>query len=123
MPYHVSWLVQDRVLYDRKWDDITPEEIRALNRQIADTLHQAYQKKLGIVIAILDMRDANLSHLMQSHSPAGIRRITDAIDPRIWKVKQGFTILITARKHVKVVISLITKVSAQPMTTVESFDE
>lgn len=123
MPYQVQWMVPDRVLYDSQSGDVTTDEIHDLTTEIADMLDEAYKKNLGVVVAIMDMREANLSHLVQSHSPAGIRRITDAIDPRIWKVRQGFTILITNRKHVQIIISLITKLFAQPLTTVGSFDE
>ena len=123
MPYQVLWLVQDRVLYDSQSGDVTVAEIRELTIQIADLLEAAYQKYPGSIVAILDMREANLAHLTDAHSPAGVRRIADAIDPRIWKARKGFTILITTRKHVQVVISLITKIFSQPITTTGSFDE
>jgi hypothetical protein len=123
MPYQVMWLVRDRVLYESQSGDVTLDEIRELTTQIADLLDIAYTKFPGSIVAILDMREANLSHLVESHTPAGIRRIAEAIDPRIWKARKGFTILITSRTHVQIVISLITKVFSQPITTVGSFDE
>ena len=123
MPYQLLWMVPDRVLYDSQWGDVTPDEVHDLTTHIADLLDEAYKKNLGVVVAIMDMREANMAHLVQSHSPTGIRRITDAIDPRIWKVRQGFTILITNRKHIQIIISIITKLFAQPLTTVGNFDE
>lgn len=123
MPYQVQWLVQDRVLYDSQFGDVTLDEIRALTVRIADMLESAYANNTGNIVAILDMREANLVTMSESHTPAGIRRIADSIDPRIWKARKGFTILITTRTHVQIVISLITKIFAQPITTVGSFDE
>ena len=123
MPYQLFWVIKDRVFYENQTGKVTASEIHDLTIQIADYLDDAYQRNHGIVIGILDMREANLSNLVQSHTPAGIRQITDAIDPRIWKVKKGFTVLITNRTHVKMVISLITMLVSQPITTVGNFDE
>jgi len=123
MPYQLFWVIKDRVFYDNQTGNVTVEEIHDLTTQIADYLDDAYQTNPGIVIGILDMREANLSNLVQSPTPAGIRPITEAIDPRIWKTKKGFTILITNRSHVKIIISLITMLVSQPITTVAGFDE
>ena len=123
MPYQLFWVIKDRVFYDNQTGDVTAQEIHELTTRIGNYLDDAYQRNSGIVIGILDMREANLSNLVQSHTPAGIRHITDAIDPRIWKVKKGFTILITNQSHVKIIISIITMLVSQPITTVASFDE
>lgn len=123
MSYQVFWIIENQVLYDNQSGDVTVDEIRALSAEIADMLEDAYQQNRGFVVAILDMREANVTKLLQTHTPAGIRHVTDALDPRIWKMKKGFTILITNRAHVKIIISLITMLVSQPITTVASFDE
>lgn len=124
MAYKVSWIVPNRVLYILQTGDITLEDIRLSSVQIADHLESAYASSGGtMVIGVVDMRDIRLGHVMRSVVTAAVKDIANVIDSRVWRAKPGFVVLITGSDSAKLLVSLIIRISSQPLTTVGTMAE
>lgn len=123
MAYEVSWIVQHHVLYTRFLDEITLDDFRGVSTAAADMLDLAYASdSSGIIIGIVDLSNASLGPLLR-YATAVVKDISSMIDPRVWKAKPGFVVLITVSETAKLVTSLIIHISKQPMTTVGSIEE
>ena len=93
-------------------------------KDIADMLAVSYQDApTNTIIGLVDMSHANLESLLRSAVTVVVKQVSDVIDPRIWQSKPGFTILITGSERAKIMISLVVKISNQPMTSVGSMEE
>jgi len=124
MTYQVWWIVDNRVLYIRQSPDVTLEDIRASTKAIADHIEEAYkQTPSSLIIGILDMRATTVDRIMRSALSAAIKNVVDVIDPRVWKAKPGFLILVTTSNTVKVIIFPVIRLSSQPLTTVATLAE
>jgi hypothetical protein len=124
MAYQVWWIVENRVLYIRQPLDLTLEDIRDSTRDIADHIEAAYQHNpTPLIIGVLDMREATVDRLMRSALSVAVKNVVDVIDPRVWKAKPGFIILITTSNTVKLLIYPVIKLSSQPITTVATLAE
>jgi hypothetical protein len=117
MTYQVFWIVENHILYIGLSGDLTLGDFRDSSKHIADHMDAAYSTSSDIVIGIIDLREASLGQLVRSVISAA-QSISEVIDPRIWKAKSGFTILITTSESAKVLTSIIIRLTAQPMTTV-----
>ncbi len=124
MSYQLSWVVPNRVFWLRQQDEVTLENIRNFTREIADYIDVANQvEPHRVLIGIIDMRDADLSSLLRTAISLVVNQISAVIDARIWQAKPGFVTLITNSDRGQFAISLVIKISSQPMTTVADFDE
>ncbi|MFN8529810.1 MAG: hypothetical protein U0670_14490 [Anaerolineae bacterium] len=123
MAYNVFWIVEHRVLYIDESEQITLEDIRLSTRETAAAMDEAYQSGAALIIGILNVSHADLSRLMRSVVTTTVDEIASVIDPRLWKAKPGFIILITASETAKMLLSLVIRLSSQPMTTVGTVEE
>lgn len=124
MAHQVDWIAKYHVLSIRYTGSITLDDIHASTVEVADHLTEAYQNAPDhLIIGVVDMQDTGLGQVIRSVLPTVARRISEIIDPRIWKAKPGFVILITTSETAKLLISLIIRLYSQPMTTVASLDE
>lgn len=123
MAYQVYWIIQNHVIYVSLSGDITLDDFRESSKQIADYMDIATsQGASNIIIGIVDLTDAKLGFLVRS-TMSGAPDISDMIDPRHWKAKPGFVVLITMSEAAKLLTSIIIRISRQPMTTVATLKE
>jgi hypothetical protein len=124
MSYQVSWIIPNHVLYIRYTDDLTLDDLRDSSRLMMEHLEVAYRDTpQNVITGVVDIREADLGSLFRSIMTVVVKQIADVIDPRIWKAKSGFVILITSSEYAKTAVSLVVKLSSQPMTTVATLDE
>lgn len=123
MAYNVFWIVEHRVLYISESGQVTLEDIRLSTQEVAAAMEEAYQSGAALIIGVLNVRHADLSRLIRSALTTTIDEIASVIDPRLWKAKPGFIILITTSETAKTLLSLVVRLSSQPMTTVGTVDE
>lgn len=124
MAYQVFWIVQHRVLYIQLAGDIVLDDFRDSSRQIADYMDEAYQTLPGsVVIGIIDLREAHLGQFLRLAIAAAVQSIADVLDPRVWKAKSGFVVLITTSQSAKIITSMVIRLTTQPMTTIGTLDE
>lgn len=123
MAYNVFWILEHRVLYISQSEQVTLEDIRLSSREIADSMEEAYKSGAAFIIGVLDMSSADLSRLLRSVLTTAADEIASVIDPRVWNAKPGFIILITASETARTILSLVVRLSSQPMTTVGTVDE
>ena len=124
MSYQLSWVIPHRVFWLRQEAEVTLEQIRGFTREIADYIEVANRNTPdAALIGIIDMREADFSSLLRSALSLIVNQISEVVDPRIWKAKPGFVTLIINSERGQLAISLVIKISAQPMTTVATFDE
>ncbi|MBK8020896.1 MAG: hypothetical protein IPK19_05570 [Chloroflexi bacterium] len=122
MAYRVEWIVQDRVLYMREYDAVQLEDIRDISQRAADLLEAAYRSGARLVIGIVDLSDARFETSLPLFRH-GLEEIAAAVDPRMWKAKPGFVVLITTTEAARDITSFVISTSKQPLTTVETLDE
>lgn len=124
MSYQVKWIIENQVLYIQQAGDVSLDDLRASSKLIADHIFSAYAATPeNVVIGIVDMSDARFGSLLRAAIPIVVKQVADIIDPRIWDAKPGFTVLVTSSERAKLAISLVIKISAQPLTTVATLDE
>lgn len=124
MSYQVVWILPYQVLYIQEEGRLELDDIRDSTRLVAEHMMDAQDKAPeNTIIGIVDMQNASVNKLLRNALPLTIQSLSDVIDPRLWKLKQGFVVLITTSQSAKVIISLLIRLSAQPLTTVANFDE
>jgi hypothetical protein len=124
MSYRVFWIVEHHVLYIRLSGHIGLDDFHDSSKHIADLMDEAYAKDTAnIIIGVIDLRDASLGMLVRSAITASAQTIADVIDPRVWKARPGFTILITTSDAARMLTSIIIRLTTQPMTTVGTLAE
>jgi hypothetical protein len=124
MAYQVYWIIHHHVLHIRFADDLQLDDLRDSSRLIADHIGDAYDNApQNVITGVVDMSAAHLGSLLRTMLSLLVKQIADVIDPRIWKAKPGFVVLITKSEHAQTAVSLVVKLSSQPMTTVATLDE
>lgn len=124
MSHQVYWVIEDHVLYASQYGNISLESIHDISKDIADIVEASHQRAPdNVTIGIVDMREVRVDMVIRALASASIHKIFDVVDPRVWKFKPGFTVLITASDYVSMLVSIIIKISNQPMTTVGSLEE
>jgi hypothetical protein len=124
MSYHVSWIIPNHILYIHYTDELLLDDLRASSKLIAEHMETAHEEApQNIITGVVDIRDADLGSLLRSMLTVVVRQIADVIDPRLWKAKSGFIVLVTGSERARTAVSLVVKLSSQPMTTVGSLDE
>jgi|GEM_PF-6112000 len=122
MAYQVSWIVQHRVLYVRESGRVTLDDIRESTKLIADYMDDAYANSAALVIGIIDLRESKFALSLRTLAN-GVQNIASVVDPRHWKAKPGFVVLVTTGESAKYITSLVIGLSKQPMTTVATIEE
>jgi hypothetical protein len=124
MAYQVFWVIQHRVLYIQLAGEITIDDFRYSSVEIGDAITEAYEQSLGnMVIGIVDLQQANLGRFLRLAMTTAVKTIADAIDPRCWQAKPGFTVLITSSQSARMITSLVIRMTSQPLTTVATLGE
>lgn len=122
MPYQVAWIVEYQVLYVREYGEVTLDDIRDSTRIVADEMDTAYASATPLVIGIVDLRDSRFGVSVRVLA-GGVQHIANVVDPRLWKAKPGFVVLITTGEAAKYITSLVIALSKQPMTSVGTLEE
>jgi hypothetical protein len=123
MAYQVDWIVRHHILYITFTGDITLEDFQQSSKIISDEMDAAYAADAsGIIIGIVDLREASLGRLLRL-GVAAAQDISGVLDPRVWKAKPGFVVLITLSDTARLLTSILIKLSKQPMTTVGTMPE
>lgn len=124
MPYQVYWMIPDHVMYMKFTGEVSLDDLRDSTQQIADFLASAYKNAPeNTIVGMVDMGDARLDSLFWSAMSIVVKQVADVVDPRLWRSKPGFTVLISNSEIAKTAISLVIKISNQPMTSVATLDE
>lgn len=124
MAHQGFWMVQHRVLYLSMSDDVILDDFRGISRLAADKLEEvSAHAPNNLVIGIVDLRAAKLVQMMRRVVSAAVQNIAEVIDPRIWKAKPGFVVIITTSDSAKMMTALVIRLYAQPMTSVGTLDE
>ena len=123
MAYRVFWMIENHIFCTRFSANVLLEDIQQATVEISDYLDAAYANAPeNRIIGVIDMQEANISSLLPLTVSVLVNKIADVIDPRIWQAKPGLTVLVTTADRARLVISLVIKLSAQPMTTVGTMD-
>ena len=124
MSWQVYWIIEDNVLYGNLSGNVTLEGIQGISKEIADQVEEAQKRKPeNVTIGIVDMREARIDMVVRALASARLHKIFDAVDARVWRFKPGFTVLIRSGDYVSMLVSVIIRISNQPMTTVGSLEE
>lgn len=124
MAHHVFWMVQQHVLYLSMTEDIVLDDFRGISRLAADRMDEVtMHAPERLIIGIVDLRAAKLGQMLRLAVSAAVKSIADMIDPRIWKVKPGFVVIITTSESAKIITALVIRLYAQPMTSVGTLEE
>ncbi|MEQ8673698.1 MAG: hypothetical protein RLP44_11965 [Aggregatilineales bacterium] len=124
MSWQVYWIIENSVLYGNLSGNVTLEGIQGISTEIADHVEEAQKRKpQNVTIGIVDMREARIDMVVRALASARLHKIFDAVDARVWRFKPGFTVLIRSGDYVSMLVSVIIRISNQPMTTVGSLEE
>ncbi len=124
MPHTINWVLNNRIIYIRYQGLIILDDVQESSKCIADKLFDGYKSKSeNRIIGIIDICEANLESIFGLGISIATKQLTEVMDPRIFKAKPGFCVLITNSEIAKTVVSIIIKVASQPMTTVATLAE
>jgi len=124
MAYHVSWIIEDHVLYIDYKGEVSLDDVRGSTHDVVDLIEGTYRRKPeSIVTGVVDLQGASLRTILWTTLNIVVKQVNDVIDPRIRDLKTGFAVLITGSERAKTVISLLLRLFSQPLTTVASLDE
>ena len=124
MSWQVYWIIENSVLYGNLSGNVTLEGIQGISTEIADNVEESQKREpQNVTIGIVDMREARIDMVVRALASARLHKIFDAVDARVWRFKPGFTVLIRSGDYVSMLVSVIIRISNQPMTTVGSLEE
>jgi hypothetical protein len=124
MPYQVTWYIENKLLLNRCWDELSLEDHQGFTAVIADHLMDALEQGHDKIPAIFNMSEVSRFSLAeQPPSDEHLRRAVSEMDQRVFALRRGFLVLVTSNHEIHRFISRINEIFIQPMATVQTMNE